>query len=334
MPNGVRKIHGFVRDEQRGRPNFNETEFTETVLVEAYNVTDHIFHLIDSLPVAGAPGSLGFNPAQITFSFYFSVHPKSNNFVLLQCGNIEKVQNTGNMWRVELTYGNYIPSAITSIDKQTGSPIVNPLNQPVIWSSSTNIVQKQTMTKPNGNFILHEHGLPLNEPIPLEEAHTVHTWNFNVNYSSLNYHSNIANYVSCVGNTTTFGDNGQYWKCVAASAQEAYESFGSGNTRTVFHYVKINISLEYNPSGWVEEAKLVSRSTMQKVSGDYIPIDINGNGDRAEEPWPLLKKEDANNCYGAPYDELDPDDFAVLDTGYPERANLAALISAYGLAIP
>jgi len=334
MPNGVKKIHGFIRDEERGRPNFNETEFTEVALVEAYNVTDHIFQLIDTLPAAGFPGNTGFNPAGITFSFYFSTHPKSSNFVLLQCGNIEKVSESGVFWRVELTYGNYIPSAITSIDKQTGSPIVNPLNQPVIWSSSTNIVQKQTLTKPSGELILHEHGLPLTEPITYEDGHTVHTWNFNKNYNSLNYHNEIGLYVGSVGNSPMFGTEGQRWKCVAASAQEAYESFGSGNTRTVFHYVKINISIEYNPSGWVDDVKLVSRSTMQKVSGQFIPIDINGNGDRAEEPWPLLVKEDADNCYGAPYDDLDPNKFAILYTGYPQRANLAALVSAYGLSIP
>ena len=94
------------------------------------------------------------------------------------------------------------------------------------------------------------------------------------------------------------------------------------------------MSFEYNPSGWVDDSKLVSRSTLQLLDGDFIPFDFNGNGDRAHEPWPLLPVDGGGDVLGAPYDALNPNAFAVLDTGYPVTANIALLITAYGLAIP
>jgi len=332
----ITKILGFIRDEEDLKvPSWTQSEVKEVVRVITDTASDHSFDIVADLPsYASGPGTTDFNPLQLTFTLYQSTHPHASGLVLLEAQSVRRVPKTGNAWDITLLYGTYIPFELQAYNNGTGTPITNPLLQPVVWSSSTSIVQKQTYTKPNGSFILHEHGMMINDPVTHEEAHTTHTWNFNVDYASLNYFSQFASLVGKVGSTTTFGTDGQYWKLTTCSANEARESFGSGATRYSYHYVKITITFEYNPSGWVDDAKLVSRSTKQKLDGDFIPININGNGDRAHEPWPLLPVDGGGDVLGAPYDDLDPNDFAVLDTGYPVTANIATLISTYGLAIP
>ena len=343
----IQKILGFLRDEQDIKPYWNRTEVKETLRIISDDATDTGFEIIYYLPsYVSGPGTTDFNPMQATFTIYRSSHPTATDLVLLEAYSVRRVPNTGNAWDITLLYGSYIPNELVAYgtnfppsssggnSNPPPAPSFNPLSAPPVWSSSSAIVQKQTMTKPNGNFIVHEHGKLLNDPIPYEEVHTTHTWTLNEDYASLNYFSQFASLAGKVGSTTTFGTDGQYWKLSALSAQEARESYGSGNQRLSYHYVKITISFEYNPSGWVDDAKLVSRSTLQLLDGDFIPIDINGNGDRAHEPWPLLPVDGGGDVLGAPYDDLDPNDFAVLDTGYPVTANIATLISTYGLAIP
>jgi len=343
MAAGIKKIHGFISEEQDIRPYFNRTEVKEVVRVEmnttSFGIQDNAIDLIDYLPsYASGPGDSSFNPLGITFTFYQSVHPKAPNLILLECTGIKRVSGSGTFYEVSLNYGNFIPGEITSVDRNTGTPIVNPLNQPPIWSSSSNLVQKQSMTGANGKFLYHENGLALTAPISYEESHTVHTWNFNINYNSLNYFSNIASYVGFIGedDATLFGVRASYWKFTGATAQEHYESYGTGKSKTTFHYVKCQVSFEYNPSNWLDESKLYSRSTYQRVNGKLIPIKINDLGDRAQEPWPLQIKEPDGDCFAAPYTDNPPnvDLFAVIDTGYPQTANIGVVPATYGLAIP
>jgi len=272
MAAGIKKIHGFLPEEQDIRPFFNRTEIKEVVRVEMnakrFDLHDDAISMIEFLPsFASGPGSTDFNPLQMTFTLYQSPHPKAPSLVLLECTGIKRVSGSGTFYDVSLNYGNFIPGEIT------GTPIVSPLQQPPVWSSSSNIVQKQTMTRPNGKFIIHENGLAITSPISYEEAHTVHTWSFNVNYASTNYYSDIASYVGFVGrrNDTLFGVRASYWKFTAASSQEMRESYGTGKSRVRFHYLKCQVSFEYNPSDWLDDAKLYSRSTYQRVNGKLIP---------------------------------------------------------------
>lgn len=332
---GITKILGFIREEQKIIPSFNKFEIREVCRVVMNNASDTGIHLVEYLPsyTSGA-GDTTFNPLQLTFTLLVSPHPKTNNLLLVSCEGISKVGESGNIWDIELTYSNYIENEQQKIDQFNLTAIVNPLNRPVVWSTSSSIVQKQTYTDADGNWIIHENGQPLTDPITIEETHTSHTFNFVVNYNSLNYYSNIASFAGLVGTGTVFGVDGQYWKITAASGNEKTETLGAGPTKQKFHYVEVSLTFEYNPSGWVNDAKIVSMSTQQKVLGNYIPIDINENGDRAQAPWPLLPAEPNGDCYGAPYDALVADDFAELNTGYPRRGNIGALISQYGLAIP
>lgn len=347
MAAGIKKIHGFIPEEQDIRPYFNRTEIKEVVRVEMdttnFGVQDNAIDLIDYLPsYASGPGDTNFNPLQITFTFYQSPHPKAASLVLLECSGIKRVSDSGTFYDISLNYGNFIPGELTTVEgpekPNPGTPIISPLQQPPVWSSSSNIVQKQTMTKPNGKFIIHENGLAITSPISYEEAHTAHTWTFNVNYTSINYQSDIANYVGFIGKKTDtlFGKIASYWKLTAASSQEMRESYGTGKSRVTFHYLKCQVSFEYNPSNWLDDAKLYSRSTYQRVNGKLIPIKINDLGDRAQEPWPLQTKEPDGDCFAAPYYVNPPnvDLYAVLDTGYPQTANIGIIPSTYGLRIP
>jgi hypothetical protein len=347
MAAGIKKIHGFLPEEQDIRPFFNRTEIKEVVRVEMnttrFGLQDNAIDMIEFLPsFASGPGDPSINPLGITFTLYQSPHPKAASLVLLECSGIKRVSGSGTFYDVTLNYGNFIPGEITTVESSNspnpGSPIVSPLQQPPVWSSSSNIVQKQTMTRPNGKFIVHENGLAITSPISYEEAHTVHTWSFNVNYDSTNYYSDIASYVGFVGrrNDTLFGVRASYWKFTAASSQEMRESYGTGKSRVRFHYLKCQVSFEYNPSDWLDDAKLYSRSTYQRVNGKLIPIKINDLGDRAQEPWPLQTKEPDGDCFGAPYNVNPPniDLYAVLDTGYPQTANIGTVPITYGLNIP
>lgn len=346
MAAGIKKIHGFIPEEQDIRPYFNRTEIKEVVRVEmnttSFGLQDNAIDLIDYLPAYGNPGDTSINPLGITFTFYQSVHPKATSLILLECTGIKRVSGSGTFYDVSLNYGNFIPGELTTVESpdrpNPGTPIISPLQQPPVWSSSSNIVQKQTMTKPDGKFIVHENGLAITSPIYFEEAHTTHTWSFNVNYTSINYHNDIGYYVGFVGSDlhTLFGTKASFWKVTAASAQEMRESYGTGKNRIRFHYLKCQVSYEYNPSDWLNDAKLYSRSTYQRVNGKLIPIKINDLGDRAQEPWPLQIKEPDGDCFGAPYTDNPPnvDLYAVLKTGYPQIANISDIASTYGLSIP
>jgi len=344
----IQKILGFLRDEQDIKPYWNRTEVKETLRIISDDATDTGFEIIYYLPsYVSGPGTTDFNPMQATFTIYRSSHPTATDLVLLEAYSVRRVPNTGNAWDITLLYGSYIPNELVAYgtnfppsssggnSNPPPAPSFNPLSAPPVWSSSSAIVQKQTMTKPNGNFIVHEHGKLLNDPITYEEVHTTHTWTFNVDYHQLNYVQQIAKFAGIVGAAgNIFGEPAQRWKMTACSGQEARESYGSGDQRVSYHYVKVSLSIEYNPSGWVDDAKLISRSTLQLLDGDFIPIDINGNGDRAHEPWPLLPVDGGGDVLGAPYDALNPNAFAVLDTGYPVTGNLIGLINAYSLEIP
>ena len=65
----------------------------------------------------------------------------------------------------------------------------------------------------------------------------------------------------------------------------------------------------------------------------YLPIEINGRGDVAMEPWPLNAAG-----LGYPYTNINSADpltaFAWIDPLYPVEANLNSFANANGLVIP
>lgn len=341
MPTGVKKVLGFLREETEPTPYSNRTEVKEVCRVEVYNVTDTWVNLFSTLPASGSPGSVGFNPQQITFTFGTSVHPLTNNLYLQQASGIKKVAPT--FWDMTLQYSNseyqLEPTGENNKNPRNrkDQKNVNPLSRPPVWSSASKTVLKQTYTKgPNpaagvvGDVIVHENGLAITEPYMYAEEHTTHSFSFNRNFSSFDYNTDIKPYLGKVSTNTIFGaGSAQQYKLVQASCSEEYESFGQGDSRTEYHFIRINVTFEYNPSGWINDSELVSKSTLQLVAGTLEPIIINNKGQVAQEPWPLIAGGAA-----APFNALNPANFAILDTGYPETANLSTFVSAYGLVVP
>lgn len=339
MPTGVKKVLGFLREETEPTPFFDRTEVKEVCRVEVYNVTDTWVNLFSTLPASGSPGSLSFNPQQVTFTFGTSVHPLTNNLYLQQANNIKKIAPT--FWDLTLQYSNaeYLltPSEQNKNPKNRKDQKVHPLARPPVWTSTSQIVMKQTYTKgPNptsgviGDVITHENDLMITEPYMHPEVHITHSFSFNLDASTFDYNTQILPYLNKVSTNVIFGASiAQQYKMSHASCSEEYESFGQGDSRTEYHYIRVNVSFEYNPSGWINDAKTYSRSTLQLVSGTLKPIIINDKGQIAQEPWPLVSGGAA-----APYNALNPANFVTLDTGYPEVVGLGTFVTAHGLALP
>ena len=86
MAAGIKKIHGFLSEEQDIKPFFNRTEIKEVVRVEmntiSFGLQDNAIDLIEYLPsYASGPGDTTFNPLQITFTLYQSPHPKDQHCI-------------------------------------------------------------------------------------------------------------------------------------------------------------------------------------------------------------------------------------------------------------
>lgn len=340
MPTGVKKVLGFLREETSPKPFLDRTECTEVCRVEVYNTTDNWVQLFNTLPASGSPGTIGFNPQQITFTFGTSFHPLTNNLYLQAAPSIKKFSPT--FWDITLQYSNaqyqLQPSGQNQNPKdRKDQKYQNPLSRPPVWTSSSNIVQQETMTKgPNpiagaiGDFIVHENKLGLTDPYMKDEIHTVHTFAFNRNYTSFDFATDIKPYLGKVSTATIFDATvAEQYKMTSCTCSEEYESVGQGDTYTLYHFIRITVSFEFNPSGWIKDAKLVSKSTQQLVAGELQPIIINARKALAYEPWPLLV-----GGLAAPYTALNPANYAVLDTGYPETVNLSTFVSAYSLAVP
>lgn len=340
MPVGVKKVLGFLREESEPTPYLERTVVKEVCRVEMYNVTDTWVDLFNTLPVSGSPGSTTFNPQQITFTFGTSLHPLTNNLYLQQASGIKKHAPT--FWDLTLQYSNaeyeLLPSEQNKNPKnRTDQKTQNPLARPPVWTCTSQTVLKQTYTKgPNpvagatGDIIVHTNGLALTEPYMYAEEHTVHSFSFNRNYTLFDYNTDIKPYLGKVSTNIIFGaTTAQQFKMSHASCSEEYESFGQGINRTQYRFIRINVSFEFNPSGWTNDAKLVSRSTQQLVGGVLVPIPVNARGQLAQEPWPLLA-----NGTAAPFGGLNPSQFGILDTGYPATANLSTFVTAHNLVIP
>ena len=183
-----------------------------------------------------------------------------------------------------------------------------------------------------GDPIIHANKLPLTDPYMKDEVHTVHSFAFNRNFSTFDFNTDIKPYLGKVSTAIIFGATiAEQYKMTTCTCSEEYESQGQGNNYTLYHFIRINVAFEYNPSGWIHDSKLVSKSTQQLeiATGELIPIIINKRKALAYEPWPLLA-----NGTAAPYTALNPANFALIDHGYPETANLSTFVSAYGLVVP
>lgn len=330
---GLKLIHGFIHEKQKAKPEWGNITVSETVLIEMEYASDRIISLIGLLPSHPASPSTT-NPKGLSFTFDLSPHPDSSALVLRQASDLTQVPDSATFWTIELSYSVFsvaeLSVGLIALAGGSSNPrhrkdqreFIDPEDRPVVWNMSTSIVRKETYMKRDGSGpIVHANGLPLTEPYMYEETHETHTFSYNIPYSVYD-HDNFSPHVGKVSSQPVLGYDGDKVKFVSFSANEEYESNGNGLTKTDYHYVRVTLSFEINPSGWSEDAELISMSTVQLVSGELIAINISST-EYATSPWPLLDDGTA-----AQYDALDPTTFARVDHGYPRTVNLAAVVNS------
>lgn len=344
----IHLIHGFIKEKQKIVPEWGSISVSETVLVEMVSAESNALDVLAALPAA--PNTISAtNPKGISFTFDLSEHPESSALILRTAGDVRISAEGVPFWEVELNYSNKSfyqltgPAVVNGGHGSSRNPTsrkdqreeLNPPDRRVVWSTSSAIVQKETFRHATtNNPIRHTNGLPITTPFKYSEVHETHTFSYNVDYSSFNY-SVYDGYIGKVNSSSCLGKPAGTLKLSAFSANEEYESNGSGINKVEYHYVRVTISFEYNPSGWDEEAKLVSMSTKQlklmlvapfAAYYDNIPISAT---QYAEDPWPL----DANGL-AIPYDDNDPADYGYVDHGYPRTADLTNITGIKSLSIP
>lgn len=330
---GLKLIHGFIHEKQKAKPEWGNITISETVLIEMESPSDKIISLIGLLPSHPASPS-ATNPKGLSFTFDLSPHPDSSALVLRTASDLTQVPNSATFWTVELSYAVFSISELTDgiagfansnpnpRKRKDQREFIDPEDRPVVWNMSTSIVRKETYMKEDGTApIAHANGLPLTEPYSYEETHETHSFSYNIPYSVYD-HSDFSDHVGRVSSAPVLGFAADEIKFVSFTANEEYESNGVGLTKTEYHYVRVTLAFEYNPSGWSEDAKLVSMSTVQLVAGKLIAINTSPT-EYAQNPWPLLDDGTA-----AQYDALDPTTFALVDHGYPRTVNLSVVVDA------
>ena len=338
---GIKRIDGFLKEKQRAKPEWGSMSIVETVLIETTSATDNIIDLLSALPAA--PNTItSSNPKGISFTFDVSLHPDSNVFVLRSAGEVKQAEQGACFWEIELTYATFSIAELVGVDSGSGSNpkkridqrVTSPIDRPVVWNSSTSIVTKETYRHAtNGNPIILTNLLPITTPVKHEEVHETHTFAYNVAFDSYD-HSTYRPFEGKVNSSSCMGFATGTLKFSSFQANEEYESIGQGVTKTEYHYVRVTLTFEYNPSGWVDDAKLVSMSTLQLIPvippfvAFYAQILVSAT-EYAQEPWPL----DANGL-AIPYDNNNPANYGYIDHGYPRTANLNTITNIRSLSVP
>lgn len=340
----IAMIHGFIHEEQKLMPQWGYMNVSEVVLVETDSPDITSLTLLAALP-SGAGSVTATNPKGIAFTFDVSTHPESSALVLRTAGTIEQSPESGIFWRIPLVYSNQNFQQLIGSVGQGGNTnprnrkdqreVLSPLSKPPVWTKSTSVVQKETYLKAGTTTpIRHTNLLPITQPYKYEEVHESHTFSFNIDYSSYD-DTAFRSLIGKVNSATCFGLAAGYWKISQFSASEEYESIGDGIAKTDYHYVRVSITYELNPSTWTGDAKLVSMSTLQLLLQigtpsyyyyDYIKISETAY---AKDPWPLLATGAA-----IPFDDNDPADYGYVDHGFPLTADISAIATAYSLSIP
>lgn len=337
-------IHGFLHEKQKAIPEWGSIKVVETVLIETLTPESDIVTILENLPAA--PNNVtAENPLGISFTFDVSLHPKTDSLVLRSAGELRQVPNTGNFWEIELTYGIHSFLEMNGIQfsgtnnnprlRKDQREHINPMARPVVWNSSTQLVRKETyVTALVGQAIVHTNLLPIADPVTYEEVHESHNFSYNIDESVFSY-DNFNEQVGKVNDDVVLGRPAGTIKFAAFNVSEEFESVSTGGVdKTEFNYYRVTLTFEYNPSGWDNDAKIVSMSTVQLINGVYERIPIS-NTEYATEPWPL----DANGL-AIPFNNNDPTNYGYVTHGYPKATDLStvcdsnALQGKKSLAIP
>lgn len=360
MPTGFKEDFGFIREEQRGSFQWGKQTVRETRRVECHNVTDDLFHLQDTLPGYGTPGE------PITYTIGLSPHPRRANLVLRDVTGIERCSEDrgGSFWDISLEYAtpDFMSGEGTSESKrqkrrdqridQNNRVIVYPWDEPPIWSSTSRETLVDRWKDANGLQLIHTNGLPLQEPVRIPANLRGHNFTFNVRFDDFDYTNDFEPYegmINSVPMKTFFGEDAEEFcvKLESIGFTEHYDTIDyqvpdnqseQGGEQTFYEnirYISVNVSFLVDPAGF--KISYISRHTLQYVDGfGPAPIQINSRGDIATAPWPLKPNGEA-----VPYTTLQDTDWSedagevgYIDTGFPERVNLAIFCNKWNLRIP
>jgi len=312
---GIRKIHGYQRDGHRISSQDQRMVVKEVLLVEADSPLDTLNTIVTALPsFASGPGTMTFNPLQITFTRYQSVHKDATNLTLEDVNEGRRAPKGGNFWLFPLTYatqGFYGVGVETPQNKKKSQkvkkpdssnqadqePITDPSERPPIFSGSSRIVQRKSFFDLNDDLIKHTNTLPVSKPVTIPVMHKNWRWTWNINvedYDEADFDV-IANKANSIQLMIPMGNGSHYTvvagklKCLGFAIQEAWET--PSGTTTEFHYVRVTGRFELSFDKW--NLAPLSMHTKQKVAAGILPIKINARGDEAKEPWPLFPAGDA-----------------------------------------
>jgi len=307
--------------------------------------------------------------AEPTFTIGVSHYPGRPDLLLKQANGVREHESGRPWWVVSVTYetGQWLRDLFPGEDQgkgnvgrkkklDNGDIIVHPWSEPPTWSSSTRTVTATVFQDATGAALKHANGLPILEGIQVPLDLEVHTFTWNKPYNTFNYNS-YSPYIGKINSSTVVNFKNAAAKnvlCEDISVTENYRTvnlavpYGEStvDTTATFHFVTLTarfvIDRRNTTHGYFREAhRRVSMHTLQLVNigtilapiYTYIPIQINGRGDVAMEPWPL------NGAgLGYPYANISSanplTDFAWIDPLYPVEANLNTFANANGLVIP
>jgi hypothetical protein len=220
-----------------------------------------------------------------------------------------------------------------------------------------------------GNTLRHANYLPLTEGIDIDMELEVHTFTWNVQYSTFNFETAVAPYIGKINDSVIADLKDAPVKHVLLETCTCTENYRTinivlpngqvGNGQQTFHFVTLTATFVVDrrsasdaPEGYFREAnRRVSMHTLQLGNAGtvgvpifgYVPIPVNDRGDVATSPWPLASAAyatilGANLGVAVPYDALstlDPEtSFAVIDPLLPIEADLETFVTDHGLEIP
>ena len=370
------QILGRLLDGSSMSAEWGSNTLSERWLVKMDSPLNNIADVQAQLPAYGAA-------AEPTFTIGISYHPQFVNLKLKSLNSLSPSPEGQPYWIVDVTYetGQWLnqqlggPGGGQREDQgkgnlgpkkkfdENGNPIKTPWEEPPTWSASTRIVRGTTFHDKDRDLLRHANGMPLTEGMDYEITLEVHNFTWNVRYDTFNYSTFVRPYINKVNDDDCYGKDPGYVLLETLTATENFRlqtvSYPDGETPPAevnFHFITLNATfvIDTRPPGpgkfsWFrEQYRRVSMSTQQAVFGPlgvlgYAPIPVNGRGDFAESPWPLLSLSAATargKPFGAavPYNELGTlnptNGYHYIDAEYPETANLDNFVANHKLTIP
>ena len=213
------RIWGFLLQPESMSATWGSQSVTETCLVEMTTPLDNIIDVQAALPAYDFGTT-----AEPTFTIGLSHHPDQADLIFKQATNVREHPDSGRpFWLVDMVYetgqwlndifpgenvgaGNIGYQRRLQTNTGTSSPtarekIVDPWDEPPTWSSSTRRVKMTRYKDATGNTLRHANFLPLTEGIDIDIDLEVHTFTWNVQYSTFNFETAVAPYIGKINLT-------------------------------------------------------------------------------------------------------------------------------------